>query len=83
MDTHGLFDVGSSMKMNNMITTFSTLISSLQIYNIHGEITADIIQHLQVRCFKFLSNYQQYADPHSGPDLQSAGILAIFACLER
>lgn len=48
MDTQGMFDHQSTMKDNIVIFAISTLISSVQIYNVQGQIQEDDLQHLQV-----------------------------------
>ena len=51
MDTHGLFDSDWSLDYNRVIATFTTLISSLQIYNIKEQIAGDVIDSLEVCIF--------------------------------
>jgi len=48
MDTHGLFDSDWSLDYNRVIATFTTLISSLQIFNIKEQIAGDVLDTLEV-----------------------------------
>lgn len=48
MDTQGTFDHTSTVKDATTIFAMSTLISSVQIYNLSGIIKEDDLQHLQV-----------------------------------
>jgi len=48
MDTHGLFDCDWDMNYNKTIATFTTLISSSQIYNIKHQISGDVLDTLEV-----------------------------------
>ncbi|KAL0850824.1 hypothetical protein ABMA28_006746 [Loxostege sticticalis] len=47
MDTQGTFDNDSAMRDNTTIFALSTLLSSLQIYNISGNLKGNDLQHLQ------------------------------------
>ncbi|KAF9798908.1 hypothetical protein SFRURICE_007314 [Spodoptera frugiperda] len=48
MDTQGTFDSETTIGQNSTIFAFSTLISSVQIYNLYGNIKEDDLQHLQL-----------------------------------
>ncbi|KAJ8736061.1 hypothetical protein PYW08_006717 [Mythimna loreyi] len=48
MDTQGTFDSESTIGQNSTIFALSTLISSVQIYNLHANIKEDDLQHLQL-----------------------------------
>ncbi|KAJ8735836.1 hypothetical protein PYW07_007456 [Mythimna separata] len=48
MDTQGTFDSDSTIGQNSTIFALSTLISSVQIYNLSGNIKEDDLQHLQL-----------------------------------
>lgn len=48
MDTQGTFDNQSTMKDNVTIFSFSTMLSSVQIYNLFGTIQEDDLQDLQL-----------------------------------
>ncbi|XP_012159508.1 atlastin-like isoform X2 [Ceratitis capitata] len=48
MDTQGTFDSESTMKDCSNIFAFSTMISSVQIFNIQSNIQKDDLQHLQL-----------------------------------
>jgi len=48
MDTQGAFDHENCVKGCSFIFALSTLISSVQIYNIMQQIQEDSLQHLQV-----------------------------------
>ncbi|KAJ8736060.1 hypothetical protein PYW08_006716 [Mythimna loreyi] len=48
MDTQGTFDSESTIGQNSTIFALSTLISSVQIYNLTGNIKEDDLQHLQL-----------------------------------
>jgi len=52
MDTHGLFDSDWGLNYNRIIATFTTLISSLQIYNIKEQIAGDVLDTLEV-CIRY------------------------------
>lgn len=49
MDTQGLFDNDSTFQENSRIFTLSTLITSMQVFNIQGKIQEDQLHYLQVR----------------------------------
>jgi len=53
MDTHGLFDSDWGLNYNRIVATFTTLISSLQIYNIKEQIAGDVLDTLEVCIFCF------------------------------
>uniref|UniRef100_A0AC35TQT1 GB1/RHD3-type G domain-containing protein n=1 Tax=Rhabditophanes sp. KR3021 TaxID=114890 RepID=A0AC35TQT1_9BILA len=48
MDTQGMFDTMSTNKENSIIFALSTMVSSLQIFNISQNIQEDYLQHLQL-----------------------------------
>jgi len=48
MDTQGAFDYENSVQGCSFIFALSTLLSSVQIYNIMQQIQEDALQHLQV-----------------------------------
>ncbi|CAB3241115.1 unnamed protein product [Arctia plantaginis] len=48
MDTQGTFDMESDMGDNSTIFALATLLSSVQIYNLRGNIGEDDLQHLQL-----------------------------------
>ncbi|XP_047023304.1 atlastin-2-like [Helicoverpa zea] len=48
MDTQGTFDSETTIGQNSTIFALSTLISSVQIYNLSGNIREDDLQHLQL-----------------------------------
>ncbi|CAB3241116.1 unnamed protein product [Arctia plantaginis] len=48
MDTQGTFDMESDMGDNSSIFALSTLLSSVQIYNLRANIGEDDLQHLQL-----------------------------------
>ncbi|XP_022821572.1 atlastin-2-like [Spodoptera litura] len=48
MDTQGTFDSETTIGQNSTIFALSTLISSVQIYNLTGNIKEDDLQHLQL-----------------------------------
>lgn len=48
MDTQGTFDTETTIAENSTIFALSTLISSVQIYNLSGNIKEDDLQHLQL-----------------------------------
>jgi len=50
MDTQGAFDCQSTVKDCATVFALSTLLSSVQVYNITANIQEDDLQHLQV-CF--------------------------------
>ncbi|BHF68274.1 Putative RING-H2 finger protein [Sparganum proliferum] len=47
MDTQGSFDSRSTVKQCATIFALSTMLSSKQVYNIHGNLQEDNLQHLQ------------------------------------
>lgn len=49
MDTQGAFDSQSTVKDCATIFALSTMISSVQVYNVTSNIQEDDLQHLQVR----------------------------------
>lgn len=51
MDTQGVFDNESTVKDNTVIFALSTMVSSVQIYNVQNNIQEDDLQHLQVKVF--------------------------------
>lgn len=48
MDTQGLFDDKNTAKQNRDIFTLSTLISSIQIFNLRSVMQEDILEYFQV-----------------------------------
>ena len=52
MDTQGTFDSNSTVKDNATVFAMSTMLSSVQIYNLSSNIKEDDLQHLQVRIFQ-------------------------------
>ena len=48
MDTQGVFDNESTTRDNTFIFALSSMLSSLQIYNLQGNIQEDDLQHLQL-----------------------------------
>lgn len=67
MDTQGTFDSNSTVKDNATVFALSTMLSSVQIYNLSQNIEEDDLQHLQVLkifvvlfCFCLLSNVFTY-----------------------
>ena len=48
MDTQGVFDNESTTRNNTFIFALSTMLSSVQIYNLQGNIQEDDLQHLQL-----------------------------------
>ena len=48
MDTQGLFDTKTSQTDNSRILSMSTLMSSVQIYNLPRQIQEDNLEYLQV-----------------------------------
>jgi len=48
MDTEGLYDLGSEMKFCTKIFALSTLMSTVQIYNLMGKITQVDVENLKV-----------------------------------
>lgn len=49
MDTQGAFDTESTVKECATIFALSTMISSVQVYNLHANIQENDLQHLQVK----------------------------------
>jgi len=68
IDTQGLFDGKSTRKQNGNIFTLSTLISSIQIFNLSQKMQEDNLENLQVQSFliikmlilKTLSNHYYF-----------------------
>ena len=48
IDTQGLFDQKTSPSVNSKMFALATLISSVQIYNLHNVVQEDQLQYLQV-----------------------------------
>ncbi|CAL8082920.1 unnamed protein product [Calicophoron daubneyi] len=48
MDTQGSFDSTSTVRQCATVFALSTMLSSLQVYNIHGNIQEDHLQHLHL-----------------------------------
>ena len=48
MDTQGAFDTKSTVKQNATIFALSTMLSSIQIYNLTSQIQENDLQHLQL-----------------------------------
>jgi atlastin len=48
MDTQGTFDSESTVRDNATVFALSTMLSSVQIYNLSQNIEEDDLQHLQV-----------------------------------
>jgi atlastin len=48
IDTQGLFDHDTPSAINSKIFTFTTLMSSYQIYNLHQLVQEDELEYLQV-----------------------------------
>ena len=48
MDTQGAFDTKSTVKQNATIFALSTMLSSIQIYNLMSQIQENDLQHLQL-----------------------------------
>lgn len=61
MDTQGLFDRHSSATDNSRIFSLSTLISSVQIFNLFNHIQEDHLQYLQ-----FATDYAKFAMTNNG-----------------
>ena len=54
MDTQGAFDSMSTVKDCATVFALSTLLSSVQIYNLMTNVQEDDLQHLQVLYFSFI-----------------------------
>jgi len=63
MDTEGLYDLGSEMKCCTKIFALSTLMSTVQIYNVMGKITQVDVENLKV-CV-YTSVKEKFAKPLS------------------
>jgi len=48
LDTQGAFDLDSDVKDITLIFALSTMLSSIQIYNVRGNLQTDNLQHLQL-----------------------------------
>mgnify|MGYP001796920497 FL=1 len=48
LDTQGAFDTESTVKECATIFALSTMLSSVQVYNLHSNIQENDLQHLQV-----------------------------------
>ena len=48
MDTQGAFDTKSTVKQNATIFALSTMLSSIQIYNLTSQVQENDLQHLQL-----------------------------------
>ena len=59
MDTHGLFDEEWDMQLNTKIATFSTLVSSFQIYNVKEQISGDVLNTLEVSFMNYSCIFTQ------------------------
>lgn len=60
MDTQGTFDSESTVRDNATVFALSTMISTVQIYNLSQNIEEDDLQHLQVSCKNyFLSEFSK------------------------
>ena len=59
MDTQGAFDCESTVRDCATVFALSTMISSLQIYNLSHNIQEDDLQHLQVRYFHPVNSNNQ------------------------
>jgi len=53
MDTQGAFDSMSTVKDCATVFALSTLLSSVQVYNLMSNVQEDDLQHLQVFIFHF------------------------------
>jgi len=51
MDTQGAFDSMSTVKDCATVFALSTLLSSVQVYNLMSNVQEDDLQHLQVNLF--------------------------------
>jgi len=49
MDTQGAFDTESTVKECATIFALATMLSSVQVYNLHSNIQENDLQHLQVK----------------------------------
>ncbi|XP_078494362.1 uncharacterized protein LOC100183836 [Ciona intestinalis] len=67
MDTQGTFDTQTSAKDCSIIFAMSTILSSVQIYNLSGQILETDLQHLQI-----FTNYAKYAVEKKGHEADSA-----------
>jgi len=56
LDTQGTFDSESTVKDCATVFALSTLLSSIQIYNLKFNIQEDDLQHLQVIVFSYVKN---------------------------
>ncbi|XP_011855158.1 PREDICTED: atlastin-1 [Mandrillus leucophaeus] len=54
MDTQGTFDSQSTLRDSATVFALSTMISSIQVYNLSQNVQEDDLQHLQVTIFSFL-----------------------------
>lgn len=54
MDTQGTFDSESTVRDNATVFALSTLLSSVQVYNLSQNIEEDDLQHLQVEAASLL-----------------------------
>ncbi|CRK86731.1 CLUMA_CG000564, isoform A [Clunio marinus] len=59
VDTQGLFDNETSTADNSKILSLSTLLSSIQILNLHGVVQEDQLQYLQ-----FATEYAKFTSNH-------------------
>lgn len=48
MDTQGVFDTETNLKDSTSIFSFSVLLSSVQIFNVKGQINGDDLSHLEL-----------------------------------
>jgi len=72
MDTQGMFDNETTMTLTAQIFGISTLISSLQIYNIQNRISEDHLQHLALFSeYGRIAHQQQRGDEKVSEDTQS------------
>ncbi|XP_075976680.1 atlastin-3-like [Anticarsia gemmatalis] len=70
MDTQGTFDTESDMGDNSAIFALSTLLSSVQIYNLRANIGEDDLQHLQL-----FTEYGKLASGADGKAFQTLNFL--------
>ncbi|XP_075976660.1 atlastin-3-like [Anticarsia gemmatalis] len=70
MDTQGTFDTESDMGDNSAIFALSTLLSSVQIYNLRANIGEDDLQHLQL-----FTEYGKLASDADGKAFQTLNFL--------